>query len=190
MGVALINGSVDPGRRRFNLAHELGHFLVGDAYAPEVSVGGLDDIERLINAFAIHLLLPRSAVTDLWSMNTDQDKRLAAVAVSVKFRASWSATCNQLRTLGLIDSEERERLNAVPPTAADFIALGERWVAELEAPSVPPEYGKKVLAAYRAGKLSASRTVELLWGTVAIEELPEQRAIPLESLRREFDPLS
>ena len=190
MGVALINGSVDPGRRRFNLAHELGHFLVGDAYAPEVSVGGLDDIERLINAFAIHLLLPRRAVTDLWSMNTDQDKRLDAVAVSVKFRASWSATCNQLRTLGLIDSEERERLNAVPPTAADFIALGERWVAELEAPSVPPEYGKKVLAAYRAGKLSASRTVELLWGTVAIEELPEQRAIPLESLRREFDPLS
>lgn len=33
-GVALINGSVDPGRRRFNLAHELGHHLFADAYAP------------------------------------------------------------------------------------------------------------------------------------------------------------
>jgi len=53
-----------------------------------------------------------------------------------------------------------------------------------------PEYGKRVLAAYRSGKLSAARTIELLWGTVGIEDLPEQRAIPLESLRREFDPLS
>jgi hypothetical protein len=47
-----------------------------------------------------------------------------------------------------------------------------------------------VLAAYRSGKLSAARTVELLWGTVAIEDLPEQRMVPLESLRREFDPLT
>jgi Zn-dependent peptidase ImmA (M78 family) len=190
MGVALINGSVDPGRRRFSLAHELGHYLVGDAYAPEVSVGGIDDMERLINAFAIHLLLPRQAVSDLWRPTADQDRRLAAVAVSVRFRTSWSATCNQLRTLELIGADEWERFNAVPPTAADFIALGERWVAELDAPSVPPEYGKRVLAAFRVGKLSASRTVELLWGTVTIEDLPEQRAIPLESLRREFDPLS
>jgi Zn-dependent peptidase ImmA (M78 family)/DNA-binding XRE family transcriptional regulator len=190
MGVALINGSADPGRRRFNLAHELGHHLFGDAYAPEISVGGVDDVERVINAFAIHLLLPRAAVTDLWGATVDQDRRLAAVAISVKFRASWSATISQLRTLGLIDAHERELFNAAPPTAADFIALGERWVAELEAPSVPPEYGKRVLAAYRSGKLSAARTVELLWETVAIEDLPEQRVVPLESLRREFDPLS
>jgi hypothetical protein len=149
----------------------------------------MDDMERLINGFAIHLLLPREAVGDLWAATADQDRRLAAVAVSVGFRVSWSATCSQLRTLGLISADEREQFNAAPPTAADFIALGERWVAEMEAPSVPPEYGKRVLAAYRAGKLSAARTTELLWGTVTIEDLPEQRVIPLESLRREFDPL-
>lgn len=190
MGVTLINGSADPGRRRFNLAHELGHHLFGDAYAPEISVGGSDDTERLINAFAVHLLLPREAVTAMWRATADQDLRLAAVAVSVRFRASWSATCSQLRTLGLIDTGDRERLTAVPPTGADFIALGERWVAELEAPAVPPEYGKRVLGAYRAGRLSAERTAELLWGTVTIEDLPEQRVVPLESLRREFDYLS
>jgi len=190
MGAALINGVIDPGRRRFSLAHELGHHLFGDAYAPEVSISAMDDIERLINAFAIHLLLPRNAVSTLWDTAADQDRRLAAVAVSVKFRASWSATCSQLRTLGLIDADERERFNSTPPTAVDFIALGERWVPEMEAPSVPPEYGKRVLAAYQAGKLAAARTVELLWDTVTIEDLPEQRAIPLEALRREFDPLS
>ena len=190
MGVALINGSMDPGRRRFDLAHELGHHLFGDAYAPEVSVGGSEGMERLINAFAIHVLLPRDPVTEVWKSIADQDRRLAAIAVSVRFRASWTATCSQLRNLDLIDQTERERFVAMPPTAADFVALGERWEAELEAPAIPPEYGKRVLSAYRAGRLSAARTVELLWGTVTIEDLPEQRAMPLDSLRREFDHLS
>lgn len=190
MGVALVNGCIDPGRRRFNLAHELGHHLFGDAYAPEISVGGSDDVERLINAFAVHLLLPREPVTELWNAIAQQDRRLAAVAVSVRFRASWSATCSQLRNLDLIEPSVRERLIESPPTGADFIALGERWEAELQAPAVPPEYGKRVLGAYWAGKLSASRTVDLLWGTVTIEDLPEQRVMPLESLRREFDHLS
>lgn len=190
MGVALINGSMDPGRRRFSLAHELGHHLFGDAYAPEVSVGGGDGMERLINAFAIHVLLPREAVIEVWRELADQDRRLAAIAVSVRFRASWSATCSQLRNLGLIDTAERELFVAMPPTGADFVALGERWEAELVAPAIPPEYGKRVLSAYRAGRLSAARTVELLWGTVTIEDLPEQRVVPLDSLRREFDDLS
>lgn len=190
IGVALVNGSADPGRRRFSLAHELGHHVFGDAYAPEVSVSGADDVERLINAFAIHLLLPRKPVTKLWHGIADQDPRMAAVAVSVRFRASWTATCSQLRTLGLIDAGEREWFVAAPPTAADFIALGERWEAELQAPSVPPEYGKRVVSAYRGGRLSAARTVELLWGNVTAEDLPEQRAVPLESLRPEFDHLS
>jgi Zn-dependent peptidase ImmA (M78 family)/transcriptional regulator with XRE-family HTH domain len=190
MGVALINGSMDPGRRRFDLAHELGHHLFGDAYAPEISVGGGDGMERLINAFAIHVLLPREAVTEVWRELADQDRRLAAIAVSLRFRASWSATCSQLRNLDLIDAAERELFVAMRPTGADFVALGERWEAELEAPAIPPEYGKRVLSAYRAGRLSAARTVELLWGTVTIEDLPEQRVVPLDSLRREFDDLS
>lgn len=190
LGVALVNGSLDAGRRRFDLAHELGHHLFGDAYAPEISVCGNNDTEKLINAFAVHVLLPRTPVTEVWQAMVNQDRRLAAVAISVRFRASWTATCNQLCNLNLIDGVERERLSVTPPTAVDFIALGERWQAELEAPSVPPEYGKRVLAAYRAGKLSGARTVELLWGTVMIEDLPEQRTVPLDSLRREFDELA
>ena len=59
LGVAVINGAIDPGRRRFNLAHELGHHVFQDAYAPEVGLSPQDDTEKLINAFAAHLLLPR-----------------------------------------------------------------------------------------------------------------------------------
>jgi hypothetical protein len=190
LGVALINGNIDPGRRRFDLAHELGHHLFGDAYAPEVTFNASNDTERLINAFAVHLLLPRQDVTEFWQSRRDLDPRLAAVSLSFTFRASWTATCNQLRTLGLLTDVERNIFVSRPPTAADAIALGQRWVAELDAPSVPPEYGKRVLAAYTAGKLSAARTVELLWGTVAMADLPDQRPVPLESLRRELEPLS
>lgn len=189
LGVALINGHADPGHRRFNLAHELGHHLVGDAYAPEVAINANDETERLINAFAVHLLLPRREVTETWAALGDLDPRLAAISVSFTFRASWTATCNQLRTLGLLVDGDRSRFVAARPTAADAVALGERWVAELDSPAVPPEYGRRVMAGYENGKLSAARTVELLWGTVAPADLPEQRPMPLESLRRDLEPL-
>jgi Zn-dependent peptidase ImmA (M78 family)/DNA-binding XRE family transcriptional regulator len=189
VGVALVNGHADPGRRRFNLAHELGHHLFGDAYAPEVAINASDETERLINAFAVHLLLPRREVTETWAALGDLDPRLAAVSVSFTFRASWTATCNQLRTLGLLDDGARSRFVATRPTAADAVALGERWVSELDSPAVPPEYGRRVMAGYENGKLSAARTVELLWGTVGLADLPEQRPMPLESLRRDLEPL-
>lgn len=186
-GVAVINGHMDPGRRRFNLAHELGHHLFSDAYAPEVTISPGVERERLINAFAIHLLMPRPDVEETW--RSVEDERLAAVAVGVRFRASWSAVTSQLKNLGLIDEATRAALSASPPTAADFIELGERWVSELDPPAVPPEYGRRVLSAYRGGRLTAARTVELLWGTIREEELPERQEIPLEGLRREFETL-
>lgn len=187
-GVGLINGSVDPGRRRFNLAHELGHHLFSDAYAPEVTIFPGEESERLINAFAVHLLLPRKSVEGVWK--SFEAPRLATTAIAVRFRASWTAVCSQLKNLGLIDETQRAALGAEPATAADFIELGERWVAELDPPAVPPEYGRRILAAYRGGRLTASRATELLWGTVSVEELPERNAIPLDGLRREFDAIA
>lgn len=186
-GAALINGAVDPGRRRFNLAHELGHHLFADAYAPEVTISPGNETERLINAFAVHLLLPRSGVEKVWMGVEDQ--HLAAVAISVRYRVSWTAVCSQLKNLGLVDEAGRAELVSAPPTGADFVELGERWVSELDPPAVPPEYGRRVLAAYRTGRLTAERTSELLWGTVREEELPDRQAVPLPGLRRELDPL-
>lgn len=186
-GVALVNGHIDPGRRRFNLAHELGHHLFADAYAPEVTISPGSETERLINAFAIHLLLPRAGVSETWC--SIDDSRLAAVAVGVRFRASWTAVTSQLKNLGLIDDASRARLADDPPTAADFIELGERWASELEPPAVPLDYGRRVLSAYRGGRLTAARATELLWGTIREEELPERQEVPLQGLRREFEPL-
>ena len=189
LGVAVVNGAMEPGRRRFNLAHELGHHLFGDAYAPEVGLSPQDETERMVNAFAIHLLLPRDAVLDVWG-DMGSSPRLAAIALAVRFRVSWTAVCAQLRNLRLIDPGQQEELAARPPGRADFVELGEQWVPELAAPSVPPQFGRRILSGYRRGKLSRARTLELLWGTVADDELPAQDEIPLEAYRREFEPLT
>lgn len=188
LGVAVINGALEPGRRRFNLAHELGHHVFQDAYAPEVGLSLQDDNEKLINAFAIHLLLPRSEVRVIMS-EFEESPRLAAVAAAVRHRLSWTAVCAQLRNLGAIDPATREELANHPPSRADFIALGEHWIPELDPPRVPPLYGKKVVSAYRRGKLTEARVLELLWGTVDHSGLPAQEEVPLEAWRREFEPL-
>ncbi len=189
LGVAVINGALDPGRRRFNLAHELGHHVFQDAYAPEVGLSPQDDNEELINAFAIHLLLPRGEVQGIIS-EFEGNPRLAAVAAAVRHRLSWTAVCAQLRNLGAIDAGTREELANRPPSRVDFIDLGEHWVAELDPPRVPPLYGRKVLAAYRRGKLTEARVLELLWRTVDHSELPAQEEVPLEAWRREFEQLA
>jgi len=188
-GVAVINGAADAGRRRFNLAHELGHHLVGDAYAAEVDVSFGNDTEKFLNAFAAYLLMPRAEVSESWSEFASRDRRLAAVAVATRFRVSWSAACSHLRNLGVIESDERDQLEQAPPTRGDSVELGEWWIPELEAPSVPPEYGQRVIRAYRVAKITAPRVVELLWGTVPETELPERESVPIDALRREFEPL-
>lgn len=152
--------------------------------------GSSQDTEQLIDAFAVHFLLPRADVVARWNDRDRDDPRMAAVGISYAFRTSWSATCNQLRNLDLVSEPERASLCAARPTGADAVAMGERWIAELDAPAIPPEYRKRVLAAYVAGKLTDSRTEELLWGTVQLTDLPEQRPLPHDALHRDFEPLS
>ena len=185
VGVAVINGRQEPGRRRFNLAHEIGHHVFQDAYAPEVGVSPQDDTERLINAFAIHLLLPIDDARGLLE-EFGPDVRLAAVAAGVRYRMSWTAVCAQLRNGGLVDAGTYEDLVSRSPSRVDYIELGEQWQPEMEAPAVPPKYGRRVLSAYRRRKLTAERVTDLLWGTLALSELPAQVELTLEAYRREF----
>lgn len=185
--LADIQGSNESGRRRFTLAHELGHHLLGDAYAAEA--GSKEGVETLIDAFAVHFLLPRGPVCKMWRARSSDGERLAAVAIAYSFRTSWSATVNQLFTFKLIDRPKWQWLRENRPTDADGIALGERWISELDAPAFPPEYGRKVLMAYENGKLTSTRTRELLLGKLSEHALPAQHEIPIDALRSAFDPL-
>jgi Zn-dependent peptidase ImmA (M78 family) len=187
LGVAVVNGTTDPGRRRFSLAHELGHHLVGDAYEPTPRIGTAVDTERMLNAFAAYLLMPRTAVQNIWEEFSGQSTRLAAIAVAVRFSVSWTAACNQLRNFDLIDARERERLTESDLRRGELLEFGERFAVELEPPSVPPVYARAVVNAYRTRRLTPARTVELLHGTVTESDLPEPENISLEQLRDEFE---
>lgn len=186
LGVAVINGTTDPGRRRFSLAHELGHHLTGDAYEPSPRLGP-SDTERMLNAFAAYLLMPRASVLNVWNEFSGQSRRLAGIAVAVRFSVSWTAACNQLRNLDLIDSRERERLVADDLRRGELFEFGERFAVELDPPSVPPAYARAVVSGYRRGQLTAARTVELLHHSVDETDLPEPDAMSLDELRSQFD---
>jgi Zn-dependent peptidase ImmA (M78 family)/DNA-binding XRE family transcriptional regulator len=185
LGVAVINGTTDPGRRRFSLAHELGHHLAGDAYEPSPRLGP-SDTERMFNAFAAYLLMPRPSVLSTWEEFSARSPRLAATAIAVRFSVSWTAACNQLKNLGLIDSRERERLLGNELRRGELFEFGERFTVELDPPSVPPAYARTVVAAYRRGQLTAARTVELLHYSVSEADLPEPDALSLDQLRNEL----
>jgi Zn-dependent peptidase ImmA (M78 family)/DNA-binding XRE family transcriptional regulator len=185
-GIAVVNADRDPARRRFSLAHELGHHLFGDAYEPSFALTDQNEFERLINAFAIHLLLPRSDVGKVLKA-LENDIRRTAIALGVRYRVSWSAVCGHLRNLKFIDSFEHENLIDHPATRLEHVELGEATGEELAGPSVPPKYARRVVTAYRRGTLSKERTVELLWGTVTETDLPDQDELPMESLRAGAD---
>lgn len=190
-GVALINGGTPPGRRRFTLAHELGHHVLADSYSAEWIVAAEDeDRERLVSAFAIHFLMPRDSIVRRWAeLDGHHDPRRAAIVLGAEFAISWTAVCAQLRNLELIPEGARRTLVEQRPSKADFLELEVFVEEDLRPPSLSPGFSSAVVRAYRKHKLSRERAVELLRGTVEPQDLPRQDEIPLEAVQVEILPL-
>lgn len=182
MGVAVINGDAKSGRRRMTLAHELGHWLTGDAYDHEAS----SDSERMLNSFAIHLLAPRGGIARVWEERSRWTTRERAIAVGARFRLSWSATVAQLHNLGRISREEHALLSPNVPTTGEFKRLDLAIADELAAPYLSPGFVARVLGAYTVGDLTPARTLELLRGTLRAADLPPLEPGRLEDLRHAF----
>ncbi len=183
VGAAVINGNAGSGRRRMTLAHELGHWLFGDAYDTQASLGN----EQMINSFAIHFLAPRAGVAKVWSDHNDWPLRDRALAIGVAFRLSWSATISQLRNIGLVSHEERDRLSSSEPRSGDYMRLGLAWKDELDYPYLSPGFIAACLTGYTASKLTEARTIELLRGLLTTDELPIADSSPLDAFRRSFE---
>lgn len=182
VGAAVINGDASAGRRRMTLAHELGHWLSGDAYDQSAS----PDTEKLISSFAIHFLAPRAGVQAAWDRHSNWGVRDRALSVGASFRLSWSATVGQLRNLGLIDSVQRTALIDEDPRSGDYKRLGLSWTDELTAPYLSPGFAAACLNGFVSGRLTQSRSLELLRGTVSEPDLPRQRPATLDDLRHSF----
>lgn len=182
VGVAVVNGDAPPGRRRMTLAHELGHWLFGDAYDAAASLSN----EQMIDSFAIHFLAPRAGVGSVWANQTSRSPRDRALHIAATYKLSWSAAVSQLRNLKLISHETREALLANEPRQGDYVRLGLRWAEELRPPSLSPGISAAILTAYASERLTAARTLELLRGTLTADELPERGPRSLASLRPSF----
>lgn len=187
LGVALVNGSRPSGRRRFTLAHEIGHHVFQDAYAVDVEASAGSETERLINAFAIHLLLPRAALTQRWRDLAGRDNpRNAAIIIGAEYRVSWTALCAHLVHVDLLDRQRGEALREAPPRRGEYAELGVEVVEELAAPTLSPSIAKAVLWGYRTYRLGLGRTLELLQGTLTEEDLPDRDEIPLAVIAGEL----
>lgn len=182
LGAAVISGDAPAGRRRMTLAHELGHWLFGDAYDSSHS----PDRERMINSFAIHFLAPRAGITRVWNQHQEWCNRDRALAVGAAYRLSWSAILGQLTNVGILDHENFRSLSESEPRYGDYLRLGLTWKDELESPYVSPAFIAACVNGYVDGKLTESRTLELLRGTLAATELPKKRAQTLDDLRGSF----
>lgn len=182
IAVAVINGDLDSVRRRMTLAHELGHWLCGDAYDAMAS----GECEKMLFSFAIYFLAPRSGVTRVWLNHRDWSNRDRALAVSARYHLSWSAAVSQLRNLDLIDWREHETLLDQEPRTGDYVHLKLTWAREPKSPYVSPSFAAACIEGYTSGRLTAARTVELLRGTMTLDDLPERPPRTLDDLRRSF----
>ena len=184
-GVALIDGRNPSARRRFTLAHEIGHHVFQDEYALDSYLD--TDTERIVSAFAIHLLLPREVLERQWNeIGGPADHRKAAIVIGAEYRVSWTALCTHLVNMDLLERNAGEALRQNPPRRAEYIEHGVSIAEELTPPSVPLPVQQAVLRGYRRHRLGAERTIALLHGTISEEELPDREEIPLGALAGEL----
>ena len=182
VGAAVINGDVSAGRRRVALAHQLGHWLCGDPYGSSASPEG----ENLIHSFAIHFLAPRAGLHMVWSEHDDWPDRDRALAVGATYRLDWSATLGQLKNVGIIDGDSFRTLSESEPRLGDYLRLGFSWTDELASGYLSPGFASACVKGYVDGKLTQSRALELLRGTLTGQDLPQKHSRSLDEVRASF----
>lgn len=184
-GVILVNRADAPGRRNFDIAHELFHLLTWDRMPPpELEVVEPDDspihpglrgnhrarMEQLADNFASALLMPASVVKELWNEHAARAEQATGdlvVRMANRFRVSAPAVAWRLHNLGLV-----ERPKDLPPDAE--LARAARSASREAQP--PPLFSHnfvdRVRVALEDGALSFRKAARILdLDSVGLEEL-------------------
>lgn len=165
-GVAVVNTHHWGSRQRFTLAHEIGHWVLGDVADrggradEDVFAVARDPIERRANAFAAALLLPRDAVASM-----DQADRAAAVRFA--YRRGVSCTTLGWRIKNAVGETELSRwLRDVRPFQAAVMAGElERFQEDADdrdKEQVSGNFAETLFSAFLAGALSERRLTALV----------------------------
>lgn len=175
-GVSVINSDRAVGRRRLALAHELGHYLVADAYTVDWRVGAWANVqqgEKVIDAFARALLLPENSLKLRWTELTTHDSvRQAAVRIASEYRVDMSTLAARLSETNIADEDSVHIVRATSTKRVDIIEYDLAVAHDLEGTTLPRSYEKAILALFRSERISAARAVDLLLDTIDEASLP------------------
>lgn len=181
LDAVLINRHEVPGRRNFDLAHELFHILTWDAMPPEHVEDSVEQsrirVEQLANNFASALLMPAAVLEPYgpWSGDDIVDHLKAAAnalqvtATAMKWRLvalGWltAAAAKQIPDAAL-------RNNGQPPPLLSKMSRSGRSPSSKRSSETPPQelpplfsqpFMEVVALAIADGQLSARRAADLL----------------------------
>ncbi len=167
VGTAIVVDSLAPqGRRRFTIAHELGHWLAHHGELLHVDRAVLrpqDEDERWANKFAITFLAPPEALEgELRRRGADDE---GVLRLSMKYGVSYESLVWHLLNNGLIDRGTQKRLHSVKPSEVAFrCGLYRQWRDEQRpvAPTPPHGLATRVIAAYRDGLVGLGPVADVL----------------------------
>jgi Zn-dependent peptidase ImmA (M78 family)/DNA-binding XRE family transcriptional regulator len=165
LDVVLINRDEVPGRRHFDLAHELFHILTWEAMPPghiedATETGGANRVEQLANAFASALLMPVRIVAAAAGWRTLRGDALVASlnVVAEQLEVTSTALLWRLVSLELLD---RADARAVPTELLRYNGLPTK-----PAGKAPPLFSKRFVEiaarAVEEGRVSIRKIASLL----------------------------
>jgi Zn-dependent peptidase ImmA (M78 family) len=171
LAVAVVSRQRDPGRRRTTAAHELGHLVLGDEYSSDLSVSASRaERESVIDAFAAELLLPTEIVS---RQLVGPEVRAGLTKLAATYRTSWTLAVRQASRAGVVTASEAAKLRSATPTLAEFRdAIGWGPQPDLDSVRVPPSYAHAVIQAWQQDYVTSARAVELMYGQIAVDDLP------------------
>lgn len=180
-GVSLVNSQMKVGRRRFALAHELGHHLIADDYTVDWRVADNSDrtvpLEARFDRFARALLLPAAALDRQWpEMVAATDERTAAIRLASEFRVDMATLATRLYELELADNDTKHKVLSYRTNKTDIVELNLHVpTEELAGTTVPLPFSRAVVRLVRDERISRERALQLLRGTFEEADLPPVR---------------
>lgn len=179
--VALVNSSNAVGKRRLALAHELGHYLVGDDYTVDWRVAEASrsrGLESRLDHFARALLAPAESFRDLWNdLRARNALRTTAVLAASRFQVDMSTLAKRLDELALADPTECDVVRSISTSRAEIVEYGLAVPYDLEQVSLPRSYQQAIFGLYRSERISESRTLDLLQGQFEPNDLPALNSV-------------
>lgn len=199
----LLNGSDDPARQRFTLAHEFGHWRLGhgEVVDGQDTINGTtrnrDEVDA--NYFASEFLVPEQAVTAWMQARNEPPVDLELLMrFAVAFGVSAAVARIRLEAARYVRPKQNSQLKAAIQAGNHRQMLYRLGLTELQddiakastrLPRLPSRLHENAVRGYQRGLLDVERLARILRQneSVTVRELEEHGITPLEAEDEEPD---